>query len=138
MRCGRKMEKTVTMNETGSCKSVCPIMPTTDVTRTVKFYEALGFVVQVHGDFVMTSRDAVELFLSLKPDHDPKRTASCVYIRVDDADSLHARWNETGIVGLRELRNTDYKMREFAVIDPDGNLMLYGSRCSTEEAPGSL
>lgn len=108
-------------------------MPTTDITRTVKFYETLGFAVEVHGDFVTTRRDAVEVFLSFKPDHDPKRTASCVYIYVDDADALHALWQEAGIVGLRELRNTDYKMREFALIDPDGNLMLYGSRRSTEE-----
>ena len=126
------------MSEAGYCKSVCPIMSTTDIARTVKFYEALGFAVQVQGDFVMTHRDAVELFLSLRSDHDPKRTASCVYIRVDDADALHARWEEAGIVGLRELRNTDYKMREFAVIDPDGNLMLYGSRLSTGEASRNL
>jgi hypothetical protein len=70
------------------------------------FEKALGFAVQVQ-DVVMTSRDAVELFLSLKSDHDPKRTAFCVYIRVDDADALHARWEEAGIVDLRELRNTD-------------------------------
>jgi len=132
------MEKMIIMSEAGYCKSVCPIMSTTDIARTVKFYEALGFAVQVQGDFVMTRRDAVELFLSLRPDHDPKRTAACVYIRVDDADALHARWEEAGIVGLRELRNTDYKMREFAVIDPDGNLMLYGSRLSTGEASRNL
>jgi hypothetical protein len=47
-----------------------------------------------------------------------------------DADALHARWEEAGTAGLGELRNTDYKMREFAVVDPDNNLMLYGSMLS--------
>jgi len=102
-------------------------MPTTDVGRTVKFYEALGFSVVVRDDFVMTRRDSIELFLSLMPDHDPKRTASCVFVRVDDADALHAQWRTTGSDCIKTLRNTNYGMREFAVIDPDGNLMLYGS-----------
>jgi catechol 2,3-dioxygenase-like lactoylglutathione lyase family enzyme len=102
-------------------------MPTTDVARTVQFYQALGFSVDVHGDFVMTKRDDVELFLSLNPDHDPGRTAACVYLRVDDADALHKLWRAEGIEGLRPLRDTDYRMREFAITDPDNNMMLCGS-----------
>lgn len=114
--------------EVGQCESVCPIMPTTDVRRSVDFYRSLGFSVDVHGDFVMTKRDSVELFLSLNPDHDPKRTASCVFVRVDDANALHAHWHAVRNADIRPLRDTDYGMREFAVIDPDGNLMLFGSR----------
>ena len=111
----------------GHCRSVAPIMPTTDIERTKQHYEGMGFVVEVHGEFVMTRRDDIELFLSLKPDHDPRRTAACTYVRVDDADTLHAAWSAAEIPGLRELRNTDYRMREFAYIDPDGNLLLFGS-----------
>lgn len=114
-------------NNTGRCGSVCPIMPTTDVAQTVQFYTALGFSADVQGDFVMTKRDAVELFLSLNPEHDPKRTAACVYLRVDDADALHAHWQADGIKGLGALRDTDYGMREFAITDPDNNMMLCGS-----------
>ena len=110
----------------GRCHSVAPIMPTTDIARTVEHYRALGFSVEIHGDFVMTRRDEIELFFSQMPNHDPKRTASCVYIRVDDANALHAHWQVNGI-SLHPLRDTDYKMREFALIDPDGNMMLFGS-----------
>ncbi len=118
--------------DTGRCESVCPIMPTTDVRRTVKFYESLGFSVEVYNDFVMTRRDNVELFLSLNADHDPKRTASCVFVRVDDANALRACWRTAGVGDVRPLRDTDYGIREFAVIDPDGNMMLYGSPRSTD------
>lgn len=111
----------------GHCKSVAPIMPTTDVARTVAWYQAAGFSVQLHGDFVMTRRDDVELFLSRNPEHDPKRTASCVYVYVDDANVLHAHWQAAGVAGLRPLRDTGYRMREFALVDPDGNMMLCGS-----------
>lgn len=82
----------------------------------------------VLGDFVMTERDDIELFFSLNPDHDPARTASCIYVRVSDADALHAEWKTAAILGLRDLHDTDYKMREFPHIDPDGNLILFGSR----------
>lgn len=112
------------------CYSVAPIMPTTDIARTKTHYERLGFVVNVYGDFVMTKRDDIEIFLSLKPDHDPSRTASCVFVRVSDANALHAEWRANDIPGLRDLHDTDYKMREFPYIDPDGNLILFGSPLS--------
>lgn len=121
------MAMTIIESENGLCRSVAPIMPTTDIARTLEYYRALGFSVEIHGDFVMTRRDDIELFLSLKPDHDPKRTASCVYVRVDDANALHAHWLANNISTLHPLRDTDYKMREFAAIDPDGNMMLFGS-----------
>jgi hypothetical protein len=112
----------------GRCRSVAPIMPTTDIARTEAHYEQLGFAVDRYSDeFVMTKRDDVELFFSLSPDHDPKRTAACIYVRVDDADALHAEWQGAGVPGLRDVRDTDYKTREFGSIDPDGNLILFGS-----------
>jgi hypothetical protein len=112
----------------GRCRSVAPIMPTTDVARTEVHYGQLGFAVHRYSDdFVMTKRDDIELFFSLSPDHDPKRTAACIYVRVDDADALHAEWQAAGIPGLRDVHDTDYKTRELPYIDPDGNLILFGS-----------
>lgn len=116
------------------CLSAVPIMPTTDISRTVRHYQAMGFTAEVHGDFVMTARDEIELFFSLMPDHDPKRTASCVYVRVVDADALHAQFSRAGVPGLCDPRDTDYRMREFASGDPDNNLILFGSRLPQTEA----
>lgn len=116
------------MRAKGRCRSVAPIMPTTDIARTQAHYERLGFAINRYNDeFIMTKRDDIELFFSLSPDHDPKRTAACIYVRVNDADALHAEWQAAGIPDLRDVRDTDYKMREFAYIDPDGNLILCGS-----------
>lgn len=111
----------------GHCKSVAPIMPTTDIGRTKTHYERMGFRVELYGDFVMARRDDIELFFSLNPDHDPGKTASCIYVRVDDADALHANWVTANVPGLRELRDSDYRMREFFYADPDGNLINFGS-----------
>jgi hypothetical protein len=122
----------------GRCISVVPIMPTTDIARTRQHYERLGFTADVIDDFMMTKRDDIELFFSLSLEHDPKRTASCVYVRVADADTLHAHWQAADIPGLRQLRNTHYDMREFAYVDPDGNMILFGSRLSQRRLIGTV
>jgi Glyoxalase/Bleomycin resistance protein/Dioxygenase superfamily len=115
-------------DQSGRCISVAPIMPTTDTARTRQHYARLGFSAEVIDNFMMTKRDDIELFFSLTPEHDPKRTASCIYVRVADAEALHALWQAASIPGVRQLRNTNYKMREFAYVDPDGNMILFGSR----------
>ena len=113
------------------CIAVAPIMPTTDIARTRQNEERLGFTADAIGNFIlMTKRDDIALFFSLNPEHDPERTVSCIYVRVADANALHAHWRAADIPGLRELRNTEYHMREFACIDPDGNMLLFGSRLS--------
>lgn len=124
--------------EAGRCLSVAPIMPTTDIQRTKAHYERLGFCVTIYNEeFVMTARDDIELFLSLNPDHDPRRTASCIYVRVDDADALHRKLAATGLPKIGDPHDTDYRMREFSSIDPDGNLILFGSRLDERTAPSA-
>jgi hypothetical protein len=119
----------------GRCCSVAPIMPTTDIARTTAHYEHLGFTVSVHDNFVMTKRDDIELFFSLNLEHDPRKTASCIYVRVTDADALHAEWRAAGVPGLKDVHDTNYKMREFPYIDPDGNLILFGSPLEASSPP---
>jgi hypothetical protein len=44
------------------------------------------------------------------------------------ADALHAAWQVANVEGrLVALEDTPYSLREFAHIDPDGNLMHIGS-----------
>ena len=113
----------------GRCRSVAPIMPTTDIARTKAEYLRLGFAVNVYNDeFVMTARDDIEIFFSLHRDHDPLKTAACIYVRVSSADVLHAEWEAAKAPGLKGLRDTEYSMREFAYLDADNNLLLFGSR----------
>jgi len=76
----------------------------------------------------------VALHFALKPDHDPGRTATWVYISVEDADELSAELDASGAGQGRTPRDTDYKMRELAHIDPDNNLLLFGSRLRKDPA----
>jgi hypothetical protein len=127
----------------GRLFSVAPGLPTTDMTRTVEHYRRLGFTFAVFGSapppadagFGIGRRDGVELHFALKPDHDPTRTATWVYISVEDADELAAELAASGVSQGRTPRDTDYGMREQAHIDPDGNLLLFGSPLR-EATPG--
>jgi uncharacterized protein len=119
----------------GRLFSVAPGLPTTDMARTVGHYQRLGFAFAAPGSavppgevsFAIGERDGVSLHFALKPDHDPSRTATWVYISVEDADELSAEFDAAGVGQGRTPRDTDYMMRELAHIDPDGNLLLFGS-----------
>ena len=88
----------------GRILGVAPGLPTTDMARTVEQYRRLGFAIGAPGsdseadaDFAITERDGIELHLALKEDHDPARTATWIYLRVDDADRMAAEFAATGV-----------------------------------------
>jgi len=49
------------------------------------------------------------------------------YVVTDDPDGLFARATAAGARVLRELHDTDYGSREFAVLDPEGNHWSFGT-----------
>ena len=112
-------------------ESVAPVLPTRDVPAALARYERLGFDVSVYGggDFYgYASRGAVSLHFSRVENVDPKTTLVSVYVYVSDADALHAEWNSSGVEGrFHQPTDTDYGLREGAYVDPDGNLLRYGS-----------
>ncbi|HTU75066.1 MAG TPA: ankyrin repeat domain-containing protein [Trebonia sp.] len=125
----------------GRILAVAPGLPCTDMARTVEHYERLGFTFGFPGasspseaDFAIAQRDGIELHFVVKPDHDPARTATWVYLRVEDADELAAELAAAAGQG-RPVRDTDYSMRELAHIDPDGNLLLFGSPLPRDQEP---
>lgn len=112
-------------------ESVAPVLPTRDVPAALARYERLGFDVSVYdgGDFYgYASRGAVSLHLSRVENVNPKTTLVSVYIYVSDADALHTEWSSSGVEGrFHQPTDTDYGLREGAYVDPDGNLLRYGS-----------
>ncbi len=94
-------------------------------------YQTLGFEVAAYsgGDFYgYANRGGVSLHLSRVDTVDPKTTLVSVYLYVGDADALHAEWSGCGAEGrFHEPTDTEYGLREGAYVDPDGNLVRYGS-----------
>lgn len=118
----------------GRLLSVAPGMPTADMARTIEHYGRLGFAFSAPGsaslegaEFAMGERDGIALHFALKPEHDPATTATWVFIGVEDADEMAAELAAAGLDQGRPVRTTDYKMRQIAHIDPDGNLLLFAS-----------
>jgi catechol 2,3-dioxygenase-like lactoylglutathione lyase family enzyme len=118
--------------------SAVPILPSRDLGETLAFYERLGF--ERRGadysvwNYLIIGRGGAELHFYGQPDVDPLTTSSGCYLRVDDADALHAEWDAVGVPtdpsnGSRLMPpvTTDYGMREFALVDPSGNLVRVGS-----------
>ncbi|HEY0716883.1 MAG TPA: VOC family protein [Streptosporangiaceae bacterium] len=118
----------------GQVLGVAPGLPTTDMDRTVEHYGRLGFTFSAFGSasadgagFTIAERDGIELHFALKPDHDPARTTTWIYLYVDDADQIAAEFTAAGAELKRSPHDTVYRMRELALIDPDSNLLLFGS-----------
>ncbi|MBY6264060.1 VOC family protein [Azospirillum sp. 412522] len=113
---------------------VAPILPVRDVRAALAHYRSLGFTVTAYDEaaadpiYGFLDRDGVGLHLALVPDLDPERSAVACYLYVGDADALHAAWQAAKAGGrLTEVADTPYGLREFAHIDPDGNLLRVGS-----------
>jgi uncharacterized glyoxalase superfamily protein PhnB len=51
---------------------------------------------------------------------------TCVYVYVDDVDSLHAELVAKGVPNVDPVQDQSWKMREFAVTDPDSNTLRFG------------
>ncbi|WNB84912.1 hypothetical protein [Cellulomonas sp. ATA003] len=80
-------------------------------------------------------RGGLVLHVVASPDVDPLTTAGMCFASVDDADAVHAAWRDVVPPGtdpatgsrLTEPADTAYGMREFALMDPSGNLVRVGS-----------
>lgn len=123
----------LTTNKTPKLHSIAPVFSTTNLTRWLDHYRALGFNVrQYHDVYGYASRDDLQLHVSVNPDHDPLTTAGCAYLYVDDADALHALWSAVEGGFDTAPVDTPYGLREGAHHDPDNNLLRYGSKITLD------
>ncbi|WP_033351295.1 bleomycin resistance protein [Kitasatospora aureofaciens] len=115
-----------------------PILPSRDLDETQEFYGRLGFEPRGRWDgppgYLIVVRGTVELHFRHDPGVDPLATAGSCYLQVRDADALHRDWVRIGIPTdpgtgsrLTPVVDTDYRMREFALVDRSGNLLRIGS-----------
>ncbi|MPV35841.1 bleomycin resistance protein [Georgenia subflava] len=114
-----------------------PILPSRNLRETLEFYEALGFenrgAPPEEWDYLIVGRGNLEVHFYPDPQVDPLATAASCYAFVDDAQRLYEDWVAIVVpdppTGSRvvEVMDTDYGMREFAVVDRSGNLVRVGS-----------
>jgi len=121
---------------TRTAARIAPVLPVRDVIAALAHYQRLGFSTDAYGEndgdagpgYGFVCLGPVELHLSRTPALDPAANTSACYVYVSDADALHAEWAAGGVPGrLTAPEDTPYGLREFAHVDPDGNLLRIGS-----------
>lgn len=111
-----------------------PILPCRSTEKTAAFYRRLGFEGGPHEfdpSYAILCRGEVELHFFTHKDLVPEQSSAGSYIRVLDVEKIYqefalAQLPSQGIPRMHTLESKPWGMREFAVIDPDGNLLRIG------------
>jgi len=106
-----------------------PVLASLNIDKTVRFYnEKLGFnrVGWKDENYAVIVRDKIELhFWKCNNKIHPKNT-SC-YIQVKDVNGLYEEMKAVGVVHPNgPLKEQPWGMREFAILDEDGNMIKFG------------
>jgi catechol 2,3-dioxygenase-like lactoylglutathione lyase family enzyme len=115
-----------------------PILPSRDLDESLTFYSRLGFenrgAPHDRWGYLIIGRGGIELHFYLDRDVNPLTTDARCYLRVRDADALYAEWSLIGVPSdpttgsrLQPPVDTEYGLRELALVDPSGNLLRAGS-----------
>lgn len=111
-----------------------PILPSRCLSDTITFYQRLGFGGEILGAddaYAILERGTVELHFFLHPGLIPAESFAGCYVRVLEARDIYkafalAKLSSTGIPRIQTIEDKPWGMREFAIVDPDGNLLRIG------------
>ena len=117
-------------------KRIAPAFPVHDVRVALAYYQRLGFTTReyagtvgwlstptvVYGFAVM---DDVEIQVGIVPEG-KVTVPSTAYLYVANSDSLARTWASAG-GDVRFPEDTEWGQREGVLIDPDGNIIRFGS-----------
>ncbi len=108
-----------------SLKRVAPIFSVRDLDVALAHYERMGFATRRYsgGGYGFATRDGVEFHLGV-PVGDHQTTSA--YLFVEDADALAEEWRAAGL-HVHPPQDTEWGQHEGAVVDPDGNVIRFGS-----------
>lgn len=111
---------------------VNPKLPMRNKAATKDYYiHKLGFEVLGDYDFegyLILQKDNIEIHFFEYKDLDPKENYGQVYIRTNDIDNLYKTLlnHNVPIHPNGHLETKPWQQREFALLDPDNNLLTFG------------
>ena len=108
-----------------------PTLPSRDLAATSAFYAQLGFREVFRDDgWLIVARGPLQLEFFPHPGLDPYTNYAGCCLRVSDARALHSAFSGAdlpatprGIPRLTAPVDQPWGFREFALLDPDGNLV---------------
>ena len=107
-------------------ESVTPILRVEDLQASRRYYiETLGFALDwdYESKMISVSRDSGSIMLC---ERGQGQAGTWVWFGVDDADALFAEFSAKGAKIRSEPKNFSWAY-EFAVEDPDGHVLRFGS-----------
>jgi len=112
--------------------NIHPKLPMRNKIATIEFYiSKLGFSeIADYGDYLLIKKDNIEIHFFEFKELDPKANYGQVYIRTNDIDNLYQSLldNKTNIHPNGTLQKKPWGQKEFALLDPDNNLLTFGQR----------
>jgi catechol 2,3-dioxygenase-like lactoylglutathione lyase family enzyme len=111
-----------------------PILPSRSISKTTEFYKRFGFQGGAHSfnsDYAILLRGDIELHFFAHKELVPSESFAGCYLRVLDVESIYSAFSVTvlpreGIPRMGTLEDKPWGLREFAIVDPDGNLLRIG------------
>jgi len=109
-----------------------PKLPMRDKTATKEFYvNKLGFQNLGSSDYkeyLMVQKDSIEIHFFEFKELDPKQNYGQVYIRTNEIDKVYQYMLErnVSIHPAGHLQIKPWGQKEFAILDPDNNLLTFG------------
>lgn len=107
-----------------------PKLPMRNKSATKKYYiDQLGFQeIGDYGDYLMVKKDQVEIHFFEFKGLNPKKNYGQIYIRTNDIDGLYeSMLNSTAAIHPNgKLQAKPWGQKEFAMLDPDSNLLTFG------------
>ena len=116
-------------------KAATPILASLNTEETIKFYtEKLGFTFHADWDgYLIFSRDEINIHLWSTDNPDIPKNTGC-YVNVTEVDHLYAEYEPQGIIHPEgKLKDMEWEMRQFSILDNNGNIIHFGQDISEEE-----
>lgn len=110
--------------------NICPKLPMRNKNMTREFYiDKLNFsVLGDYDQYLIVARDNIEIHFFEFKELDPLENYGQIYIRTDNIDSLYQTLldNKIKVHPSGYLENKPWGQKEFALLDPDNNLLTFG------------
>lgn len=109
-------------------ETAIPILASLNTAETKEFYtEKMGFTFQADWDgYLIFGRDGVNIHLWPTDDPEVPKSTGC-YIRVTQVNQLYMEFLEAGIIHPNgRIKDMPWNMRQFSVLDNNGNLIHFG------------
>ena len=113
----------------GNLNRIAPIFAVRDLSTALAHYERMGFKVRAYerGGYGFVTRDGIEIHLGVVTDASQGRSSA--YLFVHDSETLAQEWRSAG-VEVHGPEDTEWGQHEAATVDPDGNVIRFGSPSS--------